>query len=109
MKSQDDSSIVHARLYIFPWRFKRISAKSSVLIFLIYLSSSWQVPNVPSWYHFSKVDNPGRSVPTATSRVDCPTIKAVYRWSKVLSTRASPDELKFDTLAFFPLSRKEDS
>ena len=51
-----------------------------VLEFLIFLSSSWRVPKVPARDYLSKVDNPGRSVPTAKSQVECTMRKAEYRW-----------------------------
>ena len=58
---------------------------------------------------YNHIDNPGRSLQTATYRVECPTRKAGYIWSNVHDTRASPDDLKFSFLAFFPLYRKDGS
>ena len=58
---------------------------------------------------FSIVDNPGRSVPTATSRVECTTRKACYRWSNVLATRAYTDDLNPTPLNLFTFSSPEES
>ena len=98
-----------ARILILPRGSKQIYSGSWVLAFLSYLSSPWQVPNALSQDHFYKVENPGRSVPTVTSQVECPRRKAEYRWSKVIFTWASPDDLNFAPVTLFTIYRNEDS
>ena len=67
MKLYDDSSSVRAGIFILPRRFKKVSSRSWVLVLLGYLSSSWQVPNVPAWDHLPRVENLGKSVMKTTS------------------------------------------
>ena len=98
---------MRARLFILPWSSKQISARIWVLAFFRSLHSSCQAPNVPDWDHLSRVDNPGRSVPTAMYRVECPMIKAGQRWSNMISTRDFPDDLNSTPMTLFALSRKE--
>ena len=74
-------------------------------MFLISLSSSRQVPNVPARDHFSRVDNMGKTVLAAISRVDCTMIKVKYYWSKCIATWDLPDDLNPKPLTLFPLSR----
>ena len=76
MNLYDLSSSAFKRLFILPRRSKQISARIWILVFLIFLSSSLAVPNLPARNRFSKLYNPGRIVPKATSRLECPKRKA---------------------------------
>ena len=79
-----------------------------VQVILTPLSISEKVRNIPSQDNFSRVDNISRSIPIATSQVECNMNNSGYHWLNGLATRASPDDLNPTPLGFFHLSVKVD-
>ena len=108
IKLQYDSSSASTRLCILPQRSKRIflgaGSWSSWDLSTVHCESQISLPGITFFF----VYNTGRSVPTSTYWLQCPTRKAWYRWSNMINTQSSPDDLNPTSLTLCPLPRMKD-